>query len=287
MISFSQLGNMGRLGNQFFQVAAVIGAAKDNGLEYRIPEWEVNKYLNRAIEKSNYYFPQMVYNEKYCTHDPINFGLEEGETLDIDMVGYFQSEKYFSKHSDLIRDYFQPSEELNDHIEEKYGFLFDEEDIASLHVRMGDYLSLRHVYAATELDYYNACLEECNPKKVLIFSDDIDFCKNIFDRRDNFCYVSERGHPQHLTSNTHAAEVDSRSYIGEDLAELFLMSRCKYNVTTNSSYSWWAAWLNSRKDKQVFAPSQWFQRGHLENICDPAKLDNYMDDLIPESWKIM
>tara|TARA_R100000008_G_scaffold52044_1_gene31412 strand:- start:449 stop:1312 length:864 start_codon:yes stop_codon:yes gene_type:complete len=287
MISFSQLGNMGRLGNQFFQVAATIGAAKKNGLEYCVPKWEVNKYLNSPITEKDYHRAQITHHEKYCTYDPIDFELEADEEIDADLVGYFQSEKYFIKSANLIKQHLQPSEEIVHYIEDKYPTLFDEEDVASLHVRRGDYLSLRHVYTATDLNYYEACLEQCEAKKILVFSDDIKACKDVFEHRDNFFFISERGHSRELISNTHSAEMDSKNYIKEDLVELYLMSKCKYNITTNSSYSWWGAWLNDREDKQVFVPSQWFQHGHLQSICDPNKLETYMDDIVPKSWKRM
>jgi hypothetical protein len=53
------------------------------------------------------------------------------------------------------------------------------------------------------------------------------------------------------------------------------MSLCKHNVTANSSYSWWGAWLNSNPDKIVVAPSNWFT-------------DNKsLADLYPNNWIII
>lgn len=290
MMTFSQLGNMGRLGNQFFQVAATIGASYNNNkMPYFFPEWEVNKYLkNPAATSSSLSFsPQIVHQEKYCTYDPIDFELEEGESLNADLMGYFQSEKYFQAEASQkeVRRILEPSDEINKLIDEKYGFIFNERDVASIHVRRGDYVALSHVYKSPEMDYYESCLAECKAKKVLVFSDDIDDCKNIFPRDPSFHYITERIHDPEMISLTQSAEIDSKSFIMQDLTELFLMSRCRFNIITNSSFSWWGAWLNSRSDKQVYAPSDWFQPSHLQRICDPNKLETYMDDIIPESWK--
>jgi hypothetical protein len=51
------------------------------------------------------------------------------------------------------------------------------------------------------------------------------------------------------------------------------MSRCQQNITANSSFSWWGAWLNQNPDKIIFAPKNWFADKTINT-----------DDLIPESW---
>ena len=54
----------------------------------------------------------------------------------------------------------------------------------------------------------------------------------------------------------------------EEWVELYLMSCCRSNIIANSSYSWWAAWLNTNEDKTVLSPSRWKNSdGESKIIC--------------------
>jgi hypothetical protein len=50
-----------------------------------------------------------------------------------------------------------------------------------------------------------------------------------------------------------------------------LMSKCKYNIIANSSFSWWGAWLNQHPQKIVIAPQKWSDTS--EN-----------PDIVPKEW---
>jgi len=122
-----------------------------------------------------------------------------------------------------------------------------------LHVRRGDYLQLPTHHPTCTIDYYHKALANFDGK-VLVFSDDIDWCRKTFqDPRFEF-----------VKGNL-------------DYIDLYLMSMCKNNIIANSSFSWWAAWLNDNKDKKVIAPKKWF---------GPAISHNTMD-LYPKKWRLL
>ena len=57
--------------------------------------------------------------------------------------------------------------------------------------------------------------------------------------------------------------------------DLYIMSQCKNNIIANSTFSWWAAWLNKNENKKVIAPKTWFG----------PKINHNTSDLIPNNWE--
>jgi hypothetical protein len=70
---------------------------------------------------------------------------------------------------------------------------------------------------------------------LLLFSDDIDWCKENLK----------------FPINTHFIEED-------ETISLYLMASCDHNIIANSSFSWWGAWLNENPNKIIIGPKTWF-----------------------------
>ena len=124
-------------------------------------------------------------------------------------------------------------------------------NVVSLHVRRGDYLLLSNFHHNLESSYYkNAINQFPIDTKYLVFSDDINWCKTIFDG-DEYIFVENQS----------------------DIMDLYLMSLCKHNIIPNSTFSWWAAFLNKNNNKKIIVPSIWFGPNGPQNYYDMYESD--------------
>lgn len=248
MITFSNLGNFGRLGNQLFQISSCIGTAKLYSKEAKFYKWNYSDFFKNPIDQTlNSDDVKNIYREKNFHYSPI-------PNMDnMDIVGYFQSEKYFSHCKDDIFYHL-------DFIDSLYDDVIDQsEKTCSVHIRRGDYLNLSEYHPFPGMEYYNKSMNYMRGKgvtKFYIFSDDIDWCMENFLGINDVEYI----------------------YGNIDVKDMCLMSSCKNNIIANSSFSWWGAWLNKNPDKIVIAPSLWF---------GPAKKGVITDDLYCKDWIVI
>ena len=245
----------GRLGNQLFEISNVLSFCKKYNLIPVFPQIKTFqhsiKYRDNIFRKLNTDMRRfrMIQEEKNYFYNPINIDLKR----DIIFKGYYQSEKYFLEHKDLILETFEATEEIKKYITDKYGEKL--KSSTSIHVRQGDYLKLKNCYHnLLNSDYYKNSLEKIKTENILVFSDNIEKVK------DNKIF-----------SNNRVTFIEGET----EIIDFYLMSMCQNNVIGNSTFSWWAAWLNSNKDKNVYYPEKWFgpQLSHLNT-----------KDLIPENW---
>ena len=237
MITFTQLGKMGRLGNQMFQIASTIGIAVDNDMDYGFHNWEYQEFFKNPLPSSASE-PKVLYKEPNFHHS--NIWLNSSISTNWDLEGYFQSWKYFEHCKELINYYFTP----------KYvGWTFPNH--ISIHIRRGDYLNKADYHTNLTSDYYINAMQQFPDEKFMIFSDDVDWCMEAFKDYDN-CEI----------------------YTGfTDVDDLFTMSSCKGHIIANSSYSFWAAYLDNKLNKKIIYPKNWFANGiDSSDICPPEWL---------------
>jgi hypothetical protein len=274
MISINNIGYDGRLGNQLFQIATLFGVAHKNNFIPSIPieknkhikpngclDMSTNKWISYKldlfdcfdidIKDNNGATLENTYKESHFHFDKNVFNIKDNTNLE----GYFQSEKYFKHATNIVREKLQFKKEIQNKALEIIN-KNKKTDIVSIHVRIGDYLGIQDKFPIMEVDYYQNAINKVYDNKeyqYFIFSDDIDWCKNVFGENKSIYYVEGNSH-----------------YV-----DLCIMSLCTHNIIGNSTFGWWGAWLNPNPEKIVIAPKKWF---------GPSFNNLNTIDLIPTEW---
>ncbi len=247
------INNFGwRLGNQMFQIAAAIALGEREKQDVLFPHnWNYAKIFegdfssveNPIIKQKNYYKESTFHYVKI-----------PDKTNIID--GYFQSEKFFKDSEKTIRAKFKIKKEIIENVKQKHEQLLKNENTVSFHIRRGDYLNYPDHHPVLTMQYYMKALRLFPKDSIgLVFSDDINWCKENFPGLDDKFFIIE-------------GQTDY-----EDFA---LMSLCKHNCISNSSFSWWAAYLNENKDKIVVAPEKWFGPAYAHFITNDIYVDTWI-----------
>ena len=241
MLTSLQIGKNGRLGNQMFQYAALLGAAFARGFEWKLQNNDsvelrkVFKMKNaRVLSEEDVSKLEYRYEEPFFQYSPGVFIVEDNT----DFFGYFQSPMYFSDSFEFLMEDFEFLDHIKNAASSKMSMLHQGKPICSLHVRRGDYLIKQNYHPPCTIDYYKKAMQlvrqaTSNNVTFLCFGDDLAWVEENIKEDD--CIVVSGNSP----------EID-----------LCLMSMCNVHIIANSSFSWWGAMLGSFRN--VIAPAQWF-----------------------------
>lgn len=177
------------------------------------------------------------------------------------LVGGWMSPRYFTDiRDDLVRD-FAPKTPLSSPASATLDAIKKSSCAVAVHVRRGDYVENPRVLqkmGICEIDYYRKAInivERFSPGAThFVFSDSPELAAKE---------LTNLGPLRIVSGNTKEED-------------LFLMSSCRHNIIANSTFSWWAAWLNNHDSKKVVAPRDWFGPG-LADRCNTK-------DLFPHDW---
>jgi hypothetical protein len=179
------------------------------------------------------------------------------------LVGYWQTEKYFTSIENIIRNDFI-LKDVSDEVNRKMLAEIDSNASSSvgIHVRHGDNATPKaSQHGVLPLSYYHKAIEDLNKTvkspHFYVFSDDPEWAKENLHLEFPSTFVSHNG--------------DEKNY--EDLR---LMSHCRHHITGNSTFSWWGAWLGKKPGQLVYAPNRYYI-----NINIPTY------DFYPASWKLI
>jgi hypothetical protein len=267
---------MGGLGNQLFQIFATISSAMIQHNKFVFLNSEALSQGNVTIRYT--YWKNLLSNLKPFLINSFDYDIVEKEksfkynelnkyepTTNIILHGYFQSYKYFQDNFKTIYrllGFEKKKEILINKLQITNEYLSNS---ISMHFRLGDYKNLQQYHPIMDYEYYEKSLTYIKSKitthniNVIYFceEEDIDVISKTVNRLkekfEDFTFVL----------------VDKNL---EDWEQMLLMSCCHHNIVANSSFSWWAAYLNSWSDKIICYPSVWFgpKAGHdTKDLCPP------------------
>ena len=266
-----------RLGNQLFQYAFIKALAE---------RFNTSFYINEKMESfmAADYFDLEGYSPARNKINKLLLKLESGNLIkklqatDIDTYseavsnaltnhtiysGYFQSELFFKDIAAEIPSYIRVKKEYVDKFQAQYQDTFANNRTIAIHIRRGDYLNLNDWWA-TNLGsnnlslptyFYLKCLEKVpdhNNYKIIFVSDDINFA------RTEFAHIS----------NAEFSQSDM-------ITDFQIIMNADVCILSNSSFAWWAAYLNPKKNKVIYCPQYW--------LGFKIKKE-YPENIIPAGW---
>lgn len=272
----------GGLGNQLFCYACGYAVSKENkcGLvidtsqqdndSFRIVDivkFKI-KYNDRiTFKKGNSFIDKAIVNKirllkgigsavhsikekKICKYDPLIFELNGRSVY---LQGYWQSYRYFQKYRDDLLRMFVPISELSQYCTGIIEKIKESRNSIAIHIRRGDYVSIGCNLGA---HYYKNAIEYMeryfrSDTRYFIFSDDYEFAMEFADLYKELNMLV-------------MVNLENNSTIDD----LFIMSHCENQIIANSSYSWWAAWLNQNANKIVICP----------------EVQSWTGDFYPDNW---
>lgn len=259
IVTFGALGYMGEFGNQIFQVAATIGYGNKHNKKPVFPEWKC-KITGRdytQIFDGKLDLLTLSHVDAQHSYDGLKYQEIPFYRGNLNLIGYFQSEKYFSGSEDEIRKLFQPAPHVKRYIEEKFSDILNIDRKVSLHVRtakrsVGDY----DVHTGADREFIEKSQAHFDDEVTyVVFADNWELAKPMLPPGKKYIFVEGE----------------------ENYVDLFLMNYFDSYIVSPSTFGWWGAWLSKSKNPKVVIKKDWFAR-------DKPKAYLNDNDIPPESW---
>ena len=206
--------------------------------------------LLRIIASNRYGACKWIKESKETRNAYGNYDFSHKKSLYLE--GWWQHYKYFDRYyEDICKEFTLKQENISDICRELVDSCSNQDSVA-LHIRRGDY----EASWVLKDDFYHESIkimnEKLNNPHYYIFCEDIEYAKEHYGYLENATFV------------TGCFELT-------DLEEFHLISKCKHQIIANSTFSWWAAYLNSNPSKIVIAP----------------KYMHWTKEFYPESWIVL
>lgn len=254
-----------------FRFAVKARIATPEEVETLCDRFESSSMRDRIVRQIRRLQHSFLWNKSHIIEQQYRF---QPEALDypnnVYLQGFWQSPKYFTDIAEVIRAELNPVDKLITASVTEFvmNLKSQHENVVSLHVRRGDLAHAHEVLknksithgAPIGLDYIQKAIARFPEDTCfLVFSDspkDIEWCRN----------------------NISAPRLEFSS-AESDLWDFMAMRSCDHHIIANSTFSWWAAWLDPNLDHRVISPRNW----------SPPETRFMMDtaDLLPPQWEVL
>lgn len=232
----------GQMGNCLFQVATASALAWDHGAEAYFPILaHTPTYCQHVFSRCKLFPPSeeisSEWHEPEYRYHPILYQPK------IKVYGYFQSQKYFAHHREKLLALLAPTHRDLHYIQKKYDWLLESPHTVGVQIRFyGDDGQLFVQYGR---EYLQQAMAQFPPSSLFIVSsNNLTFAKENISG-PNVLFLEEE--PFYI--------------------DFYLLSLCKNIIITNSTFGWWAAWLNQNPEKKVICPAIWFKGYDTQDLC--------------------
>jgi len=258
-MSYASIDIIGGLGNHLFMIAFILSYVKKSKKQL-VFKYEEN--LKDQFNLPRKTFWNSLFKNQFTVLEPeeynkIPFGVfYEGTNHKHQVVpydqngnilfkGYYQSFQYIDDHirNEMIgyiysnADLMHAAYDKYNEIKSYFGNETEDNDMVSVHIRRTDFIWLNTFNYNLGLDYYEKALKMANKKYIVVFSDDIEWCKQNVKHMGNIYFID----------------------INNVEIEFLLMSMFQHNIIANSTFSLWASFIsNYQKPKIVIAPKNWY-----------------------------
>lgn len=243
---------LGQMGNCLFQVATVSSYAWDHDLQAYFPRLSHTPQLCQHVFSRCKIFPPTDEVDlewaqpDFCYH-PIPYASK------IKISGYLQSYKYFDHRRQKLLELFAPTARDEKYIQKNYLWLLEHPKTVGVQIRYYIDDVDGNIFPQYGRDFLQKAMQEFPSDALFIVSsNNIDFAKqNITD--ENVVYLE--GEPHYI--------------------DFYLLSLCKHNIITNSTFGWWGAYLNQNPEKKIVCPLVWLNGTDTKDLCpeDWIKID--------------
>jgi len=256
MITMNEIGLNGRLGNQMFQYAALLGIARKNNFKYginysndfnlKLEDIPEDIHINQKILTLSRLFKLSAEDSSHINLPTIaephlHFCEELFQIKDnVNLHGYFQTEKYFKNKKEEILNLFEFEDSFLNMVTSKYKDLLANNPIGvQIRTYSRGMIDPRHIHCDVLENeaYLKESFKYFGKNKIfLVTTDNVEYTKKRIPNKENI-YI--------LDSN--------------NLYEEFcLLTLCSGIISSASSFGWWASYLNKNKNKKIIMPQKWF-----------------------------